>query len=659
MTGPGPRGQDPGEAPRGPPHLRRHAAIRDLCATLKRAVTKLQLYDDNHEAVREVEAELSKKSAQVLAEHGDVALTIGQEGFLLDNKPAILEEDPRESPAWPLHLDGVHRLTFRRGMTAKEMAQFARLLRDAMGGRMPEGHSVSTRFWEMEFAGIELEWVETFSDTTDPDGELGLARRRQELAQFLDLASLPDRAEVPGADPSLVGTLPPPVHVTAFQLDAVRDLALPDLRPVDPARPFPAAPPLNPDEKWFMVQQLQGGPGRAVERALPSLWLMSAAAAEPDWTDLRVLVGRVAAFLLKAGLGKELGRSLRRVVDLARMTPERMPRLEEFMAGLAGAEALALLARDLDAPDTRQVALGLVKFAPARSVTELLDLLPQLKTAEARREYLTVFANRRPSEAQVAERLNRWDPSFVPGLLQVGSHLTSDAYERLLLATLGHAQAPVRVAAARHLAADVAAHLAAGATPLTRPPTGARMAAVTGPPGTRPPTGARMPAVTGPPGTRPPTGARMPAVTGPDGAETPLVPPAARKQVHRLLYDQDAAARQAALEVVVRARDGDAVVHLNAIVDKDSYPVPERQVMVRALVTLGGRSSVPVLRKVLQADNADAALRASCAQALATLGDEGARPAMLAISGKFFVNRALKEACQEAVKRLDARKGPP
>ncbi|HVI23396.1 MAG TPA: hypothetical protein VM691_07925, partial [Myxococcales bacterium] len=130
--------------------------MRDAFAGLARTLKRISIY-------RHASAQHATFVEPVLATFGEVlarkpAVTIGVEpGSLSFEGGAIYTEPPREwGLCFRLHRDGIRTITFKRGLTAKELLHFMRVaLPDPQGAQAASREDAVTELWKADLASIE------------------------------------------------------------------------------------------------------------------------------------------------------------------------------------------------------------------------------------------------------------------------------------------------------------------------------------------------------------------------------------------------------------------------------------------------------------------------------------------------------------------------
>jgi len=130
--------------------------MRDAFAGLARALKRISIY-------RHAPAQHATFVEPVLATFGEVlarkpAVTIGVDpGSLSFEGGAIYTEPPREwGLCFRLHRDGIRTITFKRGLTAKELLHFMQVaLPDPQGAQGASREDAVTELWKADLASIE------------------------------------------------------------------------------------------------------------------------------------------------------------------------------------------------------------------------------------------------------------------------------------------------------------------------------------------------------------------------------------------------------------------------------------------------------------------------------------------------------------------------
>ncbi|MFL5390609.1 MAG: hypothetical protein ACJ79C_17905 [Myxococcales bacterium] len=132
------------------------ALMRDAFAGLARTLKRISIY-------RHAPAQHATFIEPVLATFGEIlarkpAVTIGVEpGSLSFEGGAIYTEPPREwGLCFRLHRDGIRTITFKRGLTAKELLHFMRVaLPDPQGAQAASREDAVTELWKADLTSIE------------------------------------------------------------------------------------------------------------------------------------------------------------------------------------------------------------------------------------------------------------------------------------------------------------------------------------------------------------------------------------------------------------------------------------------------------------------------------------------------------------------------
>jgi hypothetical protein len=132
------------------------ALMRDAFAGLARALKRISIY-------RHAPAQHATFVEPVLATFGEVlarkpAVTIGVDpGSLSFEGGAIYTEPPREwGLCFRLHRDGIRTITFKRGLTAKELLHFMQVaLPDPQGAQAASREDAVTELWKADLTSIE------------------------------------------------------------------------------------------------------------------------------------------------------------------------------------------------------------------------------------------------------------------------------------------------------------------------------------------------------------------------------------------------------------------------------------------------------------------------------------------------------------------------
>jgi HEAT repeat protein len=122
------------------------------------------------------------------------------------------------------------------------------------------------------------------------------------------------------------------------------------------------------------------------------------------------------------------------------------------------------------------------------------------------------------------------------------------------------------------------------------------------------------------------------------------------------LEDESDEVRQAALQILVRAKDPVAAAVLERQLADDSASADLRRASVRGLATVGGPLASRALCKVL-VDSDDRELRKAAALGLSGVATPEAVSLLEEEAARLLGDRAVKEACREALRRIRARQG--
>jgi hypothetical protein len=132
------------------------ALMRDAFAGLARALKRVSIYrhaPDQHASF--VEPVLATLRA-MLERHPAVTIGVEPGSFLFESQP-VYAEPPREwGLCFRLHRDGIRTITFKRGLSAKELLAFMEVaLPDAQGSTVSSREDAVTELWKADLPSIE------------------------------------------------------------------------------------------------------------------------------------------------------------------------------------------------------------------------------------------------------------------------------------------------------------------------------------------------------------------------------------------------------------------------------------------------------------------------------------------------------------------------
>ena len=141
------------------------SAVRDLFTQLAKVVKIYRLYPPGSAATTQRVDDLHRRFQMVLAEEGDIELSVSQFELLYQGQVVYLELDKASSLAFKLFRDGIIRLAFAEGLEKEEVSGLLDILSSDLD---PEDEDdLVTLFWEKNFAHVSYDFVEeSFDDAS-------------------------------------------------------------------------------------------------------------------------------------------------------------------------------------------------------------------------------------------------------------------------------------------------------------------------------------------------------------------------------------------------------------------------------------------------------------------------------------------------------------
>ncbi|MBL8952390.1 MAG: hypothetical protein JNK82_16540 [Myxococcaceae bacterium] len=560
----------------------------------KRVLDGMRIYPKGHKTLLGYQQGLFEKLTAALGPgHDEVALDVTPLGFAVGGTILNRAEVLGDSITHPLYLDGVKRLTLRKGLLQEELARLMQVWRETLDEQLGDTHTFSTRVWEEDYEHIEVVSLESYGDgAKGPDGRTG----RERLQSVIDALSgrPPDAVRPGGYDAASAAPLKRMTQVTPDDLRQLKAAGLPQLTEAALAslsaggRQHVAA--LEDHELFGLVQELLGQHDRVVERVFDALFLISTGSTPPEQDSLANALAIVLIAMTRAGRIDRIRDNLMRQVNEARtgdptVIDVRMQTLARLLKALERPTLLDPLITALDDETKRDAVMTILRFLPTKAGSVMLDWLGVPETPEGKKVLGDQAATMRLDPNELAARMGWADPALALELLRLAARLGANGWV-VRKAALGHGVTSVQAAALEGL--DKSA--------LTTH----------------------------------------------------------RAELMPLLLSPAAEIRAALFSTFVASGDRAVAPTLCTLLRRVKLEDAEKKRVIIALGTLGGPEACVALRQLFETDpNVD--LKCLAAGALANANDQKARPLLEAAATKMLFGGPLKKAAQDALKRLDAQ----
>lgn len=157
------------------------SAVKDLFTQLAKVVKIYRLYPPGSAATTQRVDDLHRSFQMVLAEEGDIELSVSQFELLYQGQVVYLELDKASSLAFKLFRDGIVKLAFAEGLEREEVSSLLDVLSADLSSE--DEDDLVTLLWEKNFAHISYDFMEeSFDDEpikeflSQPLPEKGLSR---------------------------------------------------------------------------------------------------------------------------------------------------------------------------------------------------------------------------------------------------------------------------------------------------------------------------------------------------------------------------------------------------------------------------------------------------------------------------------------------------
>ncbi|MHB1343515.1 MAG: HEAT repeat domain-containing protein [Thermoleophilia bacterium] len=338
----------------------------DVAGALYRAYRAVRFYPAHHPVAAQSLERLTHVLADTLETTGVLRFDVREKALMHDDLVVYGADNPRDSPAQIMFLDGIRSITFHPGLEPEEIVAFVQALVQAQEADREEC-DFATLLWELDLPHVNYQVVDPLLDTDTWEGKGVLVEqvRGNLMATITDLSTLdmgdPLEPELEPGDPSegapLLGGMLAPAH----ELEQV-ELALEE------------EPDILADFLDVLSEVLAG--------AQETLEVESAAHAISD----------VLHSYLEWGEFQALASAVERLRSLQRVAPQRQAIVDELLGALSTPEMLRKAVYDLDGArsDRRADLEELLYLLKDQAYPALVELLTEAGGKASRKCILNV-----------------------------------------------------------------------------------------------------------------------------------------------------------------------------------------------------------------------------------------------------------------------------
>jgi hypothetical protein len=138
--------------------------VRNICASLVRAVTASKIYPPGHDSISTLREGIFARLSAFLDRHHEYEVEIKRNAFLFEKETIHKEEDPLRSLPYFFYKDGMQKLSFLKGLSREEFSDFLGLVRTVSLLPLDEGDIVDA-LWQRDFEHIRYVSPDEFVET--------------------------------------------------------------------------------------------------------------------------------------------------------------------------------------------------------------------------------------------------------------------------------------------------------------------------------------------------------------------------------------------------------------------------------------------------------------------------------------------------------------
>jgi hypothetical protein len=582
---------------------------------IKKLLDAYRLLEAGHASLPDVEATSWKKVTEYISQFGEISMEISPTTISIEGKNVVEANRKSDSVSYALFAEGIHEILFGRALTKDQLEGFLKIWAQAclsMTDQIAEEKvSIATRTWESDYDAIELIAMQTVQEGTEEEGSEE-TERRDEIKRAIHAVSGAGEAGESSSKHSLIGGSGATDGIDSWARAAQTDgLLFRDRLSVDDDN---ALRLLSAElHLTIMPEESSRGapPTSSITLSKSRLDEMSVELSD-TWSEAHTVHYISSVFMLAQEANSDELEAL--IGPLEHVFTKHCISNAFAVLGQAIDEAKKSLLASSKNPNycyqVIEILLSALKSPKILDTT--IDALDQAFT----RDEALRFINLLPA-AHVLDLIERVDRLCTPlGINAILNLIAGKNPKAADLARCASQSKPDVARAILRLAKDANvedAHLIRK-TVLCHPDPKIRKNIL-------------------------------------DSIRVEDVP-ANIVELRSLITDQESQIREAAMLLVVQAKDSGSIAILSTFVAGE-YSLEEQKKAIVGIARIGGTEAGLALRKVLlQQKNVE--LRCVSALSLGEMGDQSSRPLFEKEMNRVLSRGKLKASCAEAIRRLDA-----
>lgn len=342
-----------------------HERAADVATALYRAYRAVRFYPAHHPVAAQTLERLTDTLALALSD-GPLRFDVREKALLHDDVIVFGADDPRDSLAHVMFIDGIRSLTFHPGIEPDETESLVQALAQAQGADRDE-QDLATILWELDLPHLDYRVVDPLleAETWEGKGEV-VGRIREDITSRITSLETLDLGQ--GLEPEL----DPGGAAEETQLLSGM-LALPE--ELDHVETALAQEPDILAEFLDVLSEVLASAPAALEVESAAHAISDVLHSYLEWREYEALV-----------------RAVRRLRDLQEAAPQRKVVVEEILAALATPDALRRAVYDLDGAHPERMAdlEELLYLLKDRTYPTLVELLTEAGGKASRKCILNV-----------------------------------------------------------------------------------------------------------------------------------------------------------------------------------------------------------------------------------------------------------------------------
>lgn len=426
----------------------RFALARDFCANLRTVVEGFRFLPPGHPTLASYVERLGRCFSEFREREGPLTIQVIANGLLFDGNPVLTSDDPQDSFAAPLFLDGVTEIFIAHDTPHEELTQLAEIWSASLAAERDAAQSFTTRCWEAGLGGIRIVSVDTFIEHLGPDAE----RELLALVQTIE-----DERIAPPVLPAPGDLRPRPERADPSLLlrSGVSEIAPADLD-TRPAAP-PRFEPLTGDEMKSMAVEVNLERARQSLPAVTALAFAGLEGAAEQRAEAAEAIGAVLVSLARAVGLAQVPKTVTAFVEAARTDRDgpqrRYAALEVVREGLGSPLLLALCTNQLANGQPDAAVDAILSFLTPAAAPALLDCVDTVPAGVRDRITKCLVALQPPAQL-LAARIAGVPADVASALLQYANGFAEEERIAAYVAAVAHPATEVRHLAATSVPRD-------------------------------------------------------------------------------------------------------------------------------------------------------------------------------------------------------------